>query len=127
MLLRMSCNFMEPFYHSPPVNHGGAQIQLHEWPDECLWAQLQYERWQQSRNSSYSGTAYLDNLENEWSRRGICSRCHRDVDESLDTQMSDLEGREHNATDKLGRIRRMMAVTSDASLRPEIMKILDEQ
>lgn len=127
MLLTMSCDFTKPFYHAPPVNHGGAQIQLHEWPDECLWAQLQYERWQHARNSSYSGTAYLDNLENEWSRRAICSRCHRDIDASLGTQMSDLEAREHNATDKLGRIRRMMAVTTDASLRPEIMKILDEQ
>lgn len=123
----MSCNFSEPFDHSPPVNHGGTQLRLNEWPDECVWAQLQYERWQQDRNSSYSGTTYLANLENEWSRRGICSRCHREIDASIDTQISGLEASTQSATDKLGRIRRVMMVTSDTSLRPEIMRILDEQ
>ncbi|MGA2830067.1 MAG: hypothetical protein ABSF03_28615 [Streptosporangiaceae bacterium] len=62
----MGCNFTEPFDHSPPVHHGGAQVLLHDWPDECLWAQLQYERWQQGRNlDNYTNTAYLANLENE--------------------------------------------------------------
>jgi hypothetical protein len=60
----------EPFDHSSPVNHGGAQILLHEWPHECVWAQLQYERWQQDRNPDYPNTTYLANLANEWARRG---------------------------------------------------------
>lgn len=119
----MSCNFD----HSPPVNHTGFGIQLHQWPDECVWAQLQYERWQQDRNPNYTSTDYLANLENEWARRGICSRCHREVDDSLDTQMSALEASAHDATDKLGRIRRLLMSTPDTALRPEIAKILAEQ
>jgi hypothetical protein len=123
----MGCNFTQPFDHSAPVHHGGAQILLHEWPDECLWAQLQYERWQQDRGPNNTGTAYLANLEKEWARRGICSRCHRDVDISLDEQVSELEARAQNAGDKLGRIRRLIVITPDTALRPEIMSILDEQ
>lgn len=124
----MGCNFAEPFDHSPPVHHGGTQLLIHEWPDECLWAQLQYERWQQGRNlSNYTSTAYLANLENEWARRGICSRCHRDIDRGLDEQVSGLENRAHDAEEKLGRIRRVIAVTPDADLRPKLMGILDKQ
>ena len=111
----MGCNFATPFDHSPPVNHGGSQKLLYEWPDECLWAQLQYERWQQSRQKDYTNTLYLANLETEWARRGICSRCHRDVDRNLDQQMSELEARAQNAEEKLGRIRRLIVVTPDAS------------
>jgi hypothetical protein len=113
--------------HSPPVNHTGLGIPLYEWPDECVWAQLQYERWQHARYPGYINADYLGNLENEWSRRGICSRCHREVDQSLDTQMSALEARAEDATDKLGRIRRLLMSTPDTILRPEIAKILDEQ
>jgi hypothetical protein len=119
----MPCNLD----HLPPVNHTGFGIQLHEWPDECVWAQLQYERSQQDSNLSYTSTEYLANLEKEWSRRGICSRCHRKVDENLDTQMSALEARAHDATDKLGRIKRLLMSTPDSALRPEIAKILAEQ
>lgn len=126
-MLRMGCTFATPFDHSPPVHHGGAQVLLHEWPDECLWAQLQYERWQQSRNHGYTNTLYLANLEKEWAGRGICSRCHREVDPDLDQQMSELETRAQNAEDKLGRIRRLITVTPDAALRPQIVSILDEQ
>lgn len=113
--------------HSPPVNHIGIGIQMYQWPDECVWAQLQYERWQQDKNSGYTNTEYLANLEKEWTRRGICSRCHREVDENLDTQMSTLEVHAHDATDKLGRIRRLLMSMPDVALRPEIAKILDEQ
>jgi hypothetical protein len=123
----MGCNFTPPFDHSPPVNHGSAQILIYEWPDECLWAQVQYERWQQGRDRDYTNTAYLANLEEEWSRRGICSRCQRDVDANLDQQVSELEARAQNAEDKLGRIRRVIMVTPDAALRPELVSILDEQ
>lgn len=124
----MGCDFTEPFDHSPPVHHGGVQLPLHDWPDECVWAQLQYERWQQGRDgSNYTSTAYLANLESEWARRGICSRCHRDIDRGLDEQISELESRERDAADKLGRIRRLMAITPDADLRPKLMGILDEK
>ncbi|MGA2830064.1 MAG: hypothetical protein ABSF03_28600 [Streptosporangiaceae bacterium] len=41
--------------------------------------------------------------------------------------MSELERRAHNAEEKLGRIRRVIAVTPDADLRPKLMSILDEQ
>jgi hypothetical protein len=123
----MGCAFTEPFDHSRPVNHGGVQLLMQEWPDECLWAQLQYERWQQDRyGSDYTSMAYLANLETEWARRDICSRCRRDIDHDLDEQMSDLESRAHDAAEKLGRIRRLMAVTPDADLRPKLMGILDE-
>jgi hypothetical protein len=100
---------------------------MHEWPDECVWAQLQWERSQHDRNPNYTSALYLANLEKEWSRRNICSRCHREVDESLDAQMSALEARAQDATDKLGRIRRLLMGTPDAALRPEIAKIIGEQ
>lgn len=119
----MLCNFD----HSPPVNHAGFWIQLYEWPDECVWAQLQYERWQHDGNPNYTGAEYLANLEREWARRGICSRCHREIDESLHSQMSTLEARAHDATDKIGRIRRLLMSTPDIALRPEIAKILEQQ
>ena len=113
--------------HSPPVNHTGLQIPMYEWPDECVWAQLQWERSQRDRNPSYTGVEYLENLENEWLRRGVCSRCHRDLDANLDTQVSELESSAHDAADKLGRIRRLLLSTPDAGLRPAIAKIIDEQ
>lgn len=123
----MGCSFTPPFDHSPPVNHGGAQILLFQWPNECIWAQLQYERWQQSRDRNHTDSVYLANLETEWARRGICSHCHRELDPSLDDQVSDLEARTQNAEEKLGRIRRLIMITPDTALRPEIMSILDEQ
>ena len=119
----MRCNLD----HSPPVNHTGMEIPMYEWPDKCVWAQLQRERWQQDTYPGYTDTTYLANLEKEWSRRNVCSRCHREVDESLDTQMSALEARAQDATDKLGRIRRLLVSTPDTALRPGIAKILDEQ
>lgn len=100
---------------------------MQEWPDECIWAQLQWERQQQDGHPNYTSLDYLANLEKEWSRRNICSRCLRTVDESLDTQMSELEARVQDATDKLGRIRRLLMTTSDTTLRPEIAKIIDER
>jgi hypothetical protein len=123
----MGCNFTEPFDHSLPVHHGGMQVLLRDWPDECLWAQLQYERWQKGRNPQYTNTAYLTNLENEWAGRAICSRCYRDIDTGLDKRMSELETQAQNARGKLVRIRRVITVTPDAELRPKLMSILDEQ
>ena len=109
----MGCDFNEPFDHSAPVYHFGGHIFMREWPDQCLWAQLQYERWQQDRDANYTSTTYLANLEREWARRNICSRCHRDLDENLDQHVSELETRAQNASGKLSRIRRLMAITPD--------------
>jgi hypothetical protein len=124
----MACDFAEPFNHSAPVHHGAVQRPSRDWPDACVWAQLQYERSQHGKDpGNYTSTAYLANLGTEWARRAICSRCHRDIDRSLDEQMTELECRAHDAEEKLARIRRLMAVTSDANLRPELMNILDRQ
>lgn len=100
---------------------------MQEWPDECVWAQLQWERHQHDGNPNYTSTAYLENLEKEWSRRNVCSRCHRAVDEDLDTRMSALEASERDATDKLGRIKRLLIATPDTALRPELAKIIEER
>jgi hypothetical protein len=101
---------------------------MHEWPDECVWKQLQYECWQQDRDpSNYTSTLYMANLEKEWARRGICWRCHREIDRGLDEQMSRMETRAHDAEEKLRRIRSLIAVTPDIDLRPMLMSILDEQ
>lgn len=123
----MACNFVEPFDHSAPVHHAGLQVPLRDWPDECVWRQLQYERWLKGRGQGYTNTLYLSNLEDEWARRGVCSRCHREIDRDLDEQVSGLESRSRNAEDKLSRIRRVLSVTSDSELRPNLMSILDEQ
>jgi hypothetical protein len=123
----VGCTFTEPFDHSSPVNHAALQVQLHDWPDECIWAQLQYERWAAERTEHKYTTPFLENLEREWERRGICSRCHREIDTELNQQISELERRTQTGEDKLTRIRRLMAVTPDAELRPKIMQILDER
>jgi hypothetical protein len=41
--------------------------------------------------------------------------------------MSELESRVHDTEEKLGQIRRIIAVTPDVDLRPKIMGILDQQ
>lgn len=61
---------------------------------------MQYERWQHDRRGDGINALYLGNLEKEWARRGICSRCHRDIDDNLAQQMLELEGRAQNAEDK---------------------------
>lgn len=124
----MGCDFTAPFDHSAPVHHGGHQILLREWPDDCVWAQLQYERWQQDRNgTNYTSLLYLENLEKEWGRRAICSRCHREVDQDLDEQMLKLETRAGGAEEKLTEIRLLLARTPDSELRPKLIDILDKQ
>jgi len=68
------CDFSEPFNHgSIQVNHLPS-LALLAWPAECLWAQLQSERYL-AEDKDYSAQNYLSNLEREWSRRGLCSRC----------------------------------------------------
>jgi len=124
----MACNFTAPFDHSAPVHHGGHQLPLREWPDDCVWAQLQYERWQQDRNgSNYTSPLYLENLEKEWGRRAICSRCHREIDQDLGEQILKLETRAGGAEEKLSEIRLLLARTPDSELRPKLIDILDKQ
>jgi hypothetical protein len=110
------------------VHHGGHQLLLREWPDDCVWAQLQYERWQQDRNgSNYTSHLYLENLDKEWGRRAICSRCHREIDQDLGEQMLTLETRAGGAEEKLSEIRLLLARTSDSELRPKLIDILDRR
>jgi hypothetical protein len=123
----MACDFTEPYDHSPPVHHAALQVQLRDWPDECVWAQLQYERWADERTEHKYTGEFLANLEREWERRGICSRCHREVDSRLDRQMAELEARVHDAEDRLGRIRRLVPATSDQELRAKVNDILGER
>jgi hypothetical protein len=124
----MGCNFTAPFDHSAPVHHGGHQLLLRDWPDDCVWAQLQYERWQQDRNgSNYTNSMYLENLEKEWGRRAICSRCHREIDQDLGEQMLRLETRAGGAEEKLTEIRLLLARTPDSELRPKLIDVLDKQ
>jgi hypothetical protein len=102
-------------------------IPMHEWPAECLWAQLQQERSDKERQgSNYTDVTYLDNLERHWSDRGVCSRCLRDIDQGLDEQFSELQARAENAEDKLGRIRKAVMERPDIVMKPEIIRILDE-
>ncbi|HUC24519.1 MAG TPA: hypothetical protein VMA73_17565 [Streptosporangiaceae bacterium] len=124
----MGCDFTAPFDHSAPVHHGGHQLLLREWPDDCVWAQLQYERWQQDRNgSNYTSHLYLENLDKEWGRRAICSRCHREIDQDLGEQMLTLETRAGGAEEKLSEIRPLLARTPDSELRPKLIDILDRR
>lgn len=123
----MGCNFTEPYDHSFPVYHMVGRGHLQTWPDECVWAQLQSERGLRDQmGNNYGEVVHLANLEAEWGRRGLCSRCRREIGPSLDEQMSELEARVRNAEDKLGRIRQTVATRPDLVLRPEVTKILDE-
>lgn len=120
----MGCDFTEPYDHTAPVNHAVGRRLLQEWPDECIWAQLQYERWQDERTEHKYTGEFLGNLEREWERRGICSRCHRDIDRPLNEQVTALEARVHDAEEKLARISRLLPTTSDQQLRVEVSKTL---
>ena len=89
---------------------------------------MQYERWQQDRNgTNYTSPLYLENLEKEWGRRAICSRCHREIDQDLNEQMLKLEKRAGSAEEKLTEIRLLLARTPDTELRPKLIDILDKQ
>lgn len=124
----MGCDFTTPFDHSRPVNHGGRQLLLMDWPDDCVWAQLQYERWQHDRDgANYTNHQYQENLEKEWSRRSICSRCHCEIDRDLHEQMLKLEMRAGGAEEKLTEIRLLLARTPDSELRPKLVDVLDRQ
>lgn len=123
------CNFEAPFNHySLPIDHRAAHPRpMAEWPDECVWWQLKSERYNAERQGhNYGDRTYLENLEIEWMRRGLCSRCQRDIDQPLAERFAELEERARNAEDKLGRIRKTIAERPDITLRPGVLSILDE-
>lgn len=123
------CNFEPPYAHGQvPMDHRAvSQPPMAEWPDECVWWQLKSERYDAERmGDNYHNQQYLENLEMEWLRRNLCSRCQREIDEPLAEQIAELESRARNAEDKLGRIRKEIAETPDIVLRPHVVKILDE-
>jgi hypothetical protein len=87
----------------------------------------QSERYDAKRQGeNYSNRMFLDNLEAEWARRQLCSRGFREIDQPFAEQFTELEARTANAEDKLGRIRQAVMARPDITLRPEIVKILDE-
>ncbi len=120
------CNFEPPYDHSPPVQHVPSR-RVQDYPDECLWAQLQQERASHDRDpANYGETRYLENLETEWLRRNLCSRCHRELDQDIAEQFAEVKGRAENAERKLGEIRAALAKYADVMVRPEIGRILDQ-
>lgn len=122
------CDFEQPYQHgSVPLHHATLQVPIAEWPDECVWWQLKSERYDaDTKGDIYVNRQFLENLEMEWLRRGLCSRCMRAVDQPLGEQHAELEVRARNADDKLGRIRAAVMEMPDIILRPEIVRILDE-
>ena len=120
------CNFETPFSHGVPMHHVVGQP-LAEWPDECLWWQLKSERHDAERMGlNYTNQQFLANLETEWDRRGLCSRCFREIDQPLAERFVEVEARTASAEDKLGRIRKAVMEKPDIILRPELVRILDE-
>lgn len=114
-----------PVRHDKPVNHTGIQARIADYPAECLWAQLQWEREQAERDGGRN-SEYLANLEAEWSRRDLCSGCLRDLDHPFMTDMDALRHSERVANGKLARIRGALSQLSDAELRPTLSAILAE-
>jgi hypothetical protein len=114
-----------PVLHDKPVRHSGIQARLQDYPAECLWAQLQWEREQAERGGGVSGV-YLTNLETEWSRRDLCSRCLRDLDHPFMTSADELKHSALVAQGKLARIRGALSQLSDGELRPTLSAILAE-
>jgi hypothetical protein len=122
------CNFETPYnHHSVPIDHRAARTPpMPEWPDDCVWWQLKSERYDAERmGHNYSNTTFLENLEMEWLRRRLCSRCQREIDQSLAERFAELESRTHNAEDKLGRIR-VAVQRPDLTSPAEVRRILDE-
>jgi hypothetical protein len=121
------CGLRPPFSHAVPMHHAAVQVSLSEWPDECIWWQLKSERYNADRlGDGYSSQQFLANLEAEWAGRQLCSRCYRQIDEPLAAQLAKWEARSADAENKLGRIRRVISEQPDSSLRPAVVKILDE-
>ena len=114
-----------PVWHGKPVNHTGTQARIQDLPAECLWAQLQWEREHAERDGGKSAE-YLVNLEAEWSRRDLCSRCLQDLDHPFMTDVDALRHSAQVARGKLARIRGALSQLSDQELRPTLSAILAE-
>ena len=123
----MGCNFTEPFDHSPPVHHGGVQLPAARLAGRVRVGTAAIGAVAAGQEPELHQYGLPGQPGKGVGQAGICSRCHRDIDRGLDEQMSELETRERDAADKLGRIRRLIAVTPDADLRPKLMSILDEK
>jgi hypothetical protein len=114
-----------PVRHDKPVHHSGIQARLQDYPAECLWAQLQWEREESERGVSVS-PGYLENLEAEWSRRDLCSGCLRGLDHPFMINVDELKQSALKAQGKLARIRGALSQLSDPELRPTLSAILAE-
>lgn len=57
---------------------------------------------------------------------GICSRCHREIDQDLATQFAELKERAANAERKLSDIRAAVTERPDMLSAPEIRRILSQ-
>jgi hypothetical protein len=112
-------------WHDKPVSHGGIQASIQDYPAECLWAQLQWER-EQADGGAGASSGYLANLEAEWSRRDLCSRCLRDLDHPFMTEVDALRHSKRVAQGKLTRIRGALSLLSESELRKTLNAILDE-
>ena len=113
-----------PIAHDKPVHHSGIQVRLQDFPAECLWAQLQWEREQTEPDSVSSD--YLANLEAEWSHRNLCSHCLRELDHPFMIDVASLRHSAQVAQGKLARIRGALSQLSEAELRPTLSAILAE-
>jgi hypothetical protein len=114
-----------PVRHDKPVSHGGIQASIQDHPAECLWAQLQWEREQADRGASVS-PEHLANLEAEWSRRDLCSRCLQELDHPFMTDVNALRHSERVARGKLIRIEGALGKLGEAELRATLSAILAE-
>jgi hypothetical protein len=114
-----------PIRHDKPVHHSGIQARIQDYPAECLWAQLQWAREEVDRGVREAGDKYLANLETEWSRRDLCSRCLRELDHPF---MIEVAGLRHAAEVKEGKLVRMrgaLGLTGEADLRAKLSEIMD--
>lgn len=115
-----------PVWHDKPVHHSGIQARVQDYPAECLWAQLQWTRGEAEQGSRDPGDRYLENLEAEWSRRDLCSRCLLELDHPFMTEVEALRHARQVAEGKLTRIRATLGQVTEAELRPTLSAILAE-
>lgn len=65
------------------------------------------------------------NLEEEWSRRDLCSNCLRECDHPLMIEIDTLRSERDHAIGKIKRIEGILRQVDDSKLRGEITVILD--
>jgi hypothetical protein len=119
-------NPQAPIQHGKPVNHSGIHARLQDYPAECLWAQLQWAREEVERGTRQPDDKYLENLENEWSKRDLCSNCLRELDHPFMTEVDELRYQLLVAKGKLKRIGGALPRLSESELRHTVSAILDE-